>query len=307
MLETTLHPRSPYSLAASCAGESDATRRFSGGVLRAALRTESGPALARVWQRPDGALAVRVESGGAEEALAALRFLLAVDCDDRPFRQQARADPLMRELVRRRPGLRPLRLGTVTHALLRALAGQRIAWGLARRIENRVLRALEPGADLVPPPLPADIGRLGPARAERLGLSPARAAALTAIARRDDPERLRRLPEGSTLPWALRRPHLGPWSAGVIGMWGVGSFAHGLVGDLGLIKLCAALSGRPAEPADTQLLLAPWGEWAGLASRYLLTHPMAGGQRYREALDRRRFPARMAGEISPSPRSRSAV
>ena len=45
---------------------------------------------------------------------------------------------------------------------------------------------------------------------------------------------------------------------------------HGLVGDLGLIKLLRALRGRPVEAAETAELLAPYGEWAGLASVYLL-------------------------------------
>ena len=43
-----------------------------------------------------------------------------------------------------------------------------------------------------------------------------------------------------------------------------------MVGDLGLIKLCAALLGRRAEPEDTAELLSRYGEWQGLASVYLL-------------------------------------
>ena len=63
---------------------------------------------------------------------------------------------------------------------------------------------------------------------------------------------------------------LGPWSAGVICLEGLGRYEHGLVGDLGLIKLCTRLLGREATPADTAELLAPYGEWQGLASVYLL-------------------------------------
>ena len=62
----------------------------------------------------------------------------------------------------------------------------------------------------------------------------------------------------------------GPWSAGVVCLQGLGRYEHGLVGDLGLIKLCAALLGRRAEAEDTRRLLEPYGEWAGLASVYLL-------------------------------------
>ena len=45
------------------------------------------------------------------------------------------------------------------------------------------------------------------------------------------------------------------------------------MGDLGLMKLCTTLLGRPATSEDTAELLRPYGEWAGLASVYLL----AGG------------------------------
>jgi 3-methyladenine DNA glycosylase/8-oxoguanine DNA glycosylase len=56
----------------------------------------------------------------------------------------------------------------------------------------------------------------------------------------------------------------------VIGIQGLGCYDLGLVGDLGLIKLCTALLGRPAEAPDTAELLARYGEWQGLASSYLL-------------------------------------
>jgi 3-methyladenine DNA glycosylase/8-oxoguanine DNA glycosylase len=52
---------------------------------------------------------------------------------------------------------------------------------------------------------------------------------------------------------------------------GLGRYERGLVGDLGLIKLCSALSGRWADVDDTRELLEPYGEWAGLASAYLLS------------------------------------
>jgi 3-methyladenine DNA glycosylase/8-oxoguanine DNA glycosylase len=72
-----------------------------------------------------------------------------------------------------------------------------------------------------------------------------------------------------------REPNLGPWTAGVICLQGLGRHEHGLVGDLGLIRLCGHLLGRPATPEDTAALLEPWGEWAGLASNLYLHHPLA--------------------------------
>ena len=51
---------------------------------------------------------------------------------------------------------------------------------------------------------------------------------------------------------------------------GLGRYDRGLVGDLGLIRLCGELLGRRAEAEDTAELLARYGEWAGLASLHLL-------------------------------------
>ena len=67
-----------------------------------------------------------------------------------------------------------------------------------------------------------------------------------------------------------RERGLGPWSAGVVCLEGLGRPEHGLVGDLGLVKLLRVLRGRPVEGWETAELLAPYGEWAGLASVYLL-------------------------------------
>ena len=72
-----------------------------------------------------------------------------------------------------------------------------------------------------------------------------------------------------------REPWLGPWSAGVIGTYGLGRFDCPVVGDLGLMRIVAAETGRWPEPEDTRALVEHYGEWAGLASAYLLMHPLA--------------------------------
>jgi 3-methyladenine DNA glycosylase/8-oxoguanine DNA glycosylase len=67
-----------------------------------------------------------------------------------------------------------------------------------------------------------------------------------------------------------RERGLGPWSIGVVCLQGLGRVDCGLVGDLGLVKLLRTLRGRPVESWETAELLEPYGEWAGLASVYLL-------------------------------------
>ena len=63
---------------------------------------------------------------------------------------------------------------------------------------------------------------------------------------------------------------------GVIALEGLGSFRHGLVGDLALVKLCSALWGRWVETYESAELLAPYEEWAGLAGLYLMRGWAAG-------------------------------
>jgi 3-methyladenine DNA glycosylase/8-oxoguanine DNA glycosylase len=56
----------------------------------------------------------------------------------------------------------------------------------------------------------------------------------------------------------------------VICLEGLGRFERGLEGDLGLVKLLGAMRGRRVEGWETAELLEPYGEFAGLASVYML-------------------------------------
>ena len=67
-----------------------------------------------------------------------------------------------------------------------------------------------------------------------------------------------------------RERGIGPWSVGVIAIEGLGRYDHGLVGDLGLIKLVASLRGEWVEAVATEELLAPYGEWQGLAGLFFM-------------------------------------
>jgi len=81
---------------------------------------------------------------------------------------------------------------------------------------------------------------------------------------------LHALPTYSVVKRLAREPGIGPWSAGVVCLEGLGRTEHGLVGDLGLIKMCSPRDGGRVEASETAALLEPYGEWAGLASVYML-------------------------------------
>jgi 3-methyladenine DNA glycosylase/8-oxoguanine DNA glycosylase len=274
VLEATITPRRPYSLALSARMKSDATRHFRSGVLTMAFETEEGPVIGRVVQRPDGTLAARLDGAKPRRALERLRFILAADDDHSPFLERFRDDPTLGRPIRDLAGLRPLRVSTVSHALLKAVCGQLIQSRAARLLEGRLLRlAARAHGDLRLPPDRSTFADYAPVELVRHGLAARKAGVLVRVSREWDLERLRGVPTPDAAARIERERGLGPWSAGMICLYGLGRFDRGLVGDLGLIKLCAALHGRWADADDTRELLEPYCEWAGLASAYLL----AGG------------------------------
>ena len=139
MLESLVKPRGPYSLALSARRGGDATRVVRDGVITALVDVEGRPEVAQAWQLCDGRVALRAPS---EPALESLRFGLALDADHSEFVRRFGHDPLLGETIRRFRGLRPLRVATVAHALLRAVCGQLIEARRARAIERQVIAAV---------------------------------------------------------------------------------------------------------------------------------------------------------------------
>jgi 3-methyladenine DNA glycosylase/8-oxoguanine DNA glycosylase len=299
VVEDVVTPAGPYSLRLSARHGSDATRSVRDGVLTATIPCADGLEQARAWQRPDGAVCVQAVS---EEGLMRMRFVLAVDDDHSEFLRRFADDPLVGRATRHFRGMRPLRTATVAHALLRAVAGQLITSGEARAIERRVVRATTRKlGELNGPPTTADLAALAPAELCRLGLGARRAATLVRLCRSGDLEQLKTIPTELAARRLERERGLGPWSAGVVCLQGLGRYERGLARDLGLVKLAAELWGRRVEAEETDALLAPYGEWAGIASVYLLAGYVSGlvGLRHenrdpRHRQDRRVAPRRAA-------------
>ena len=272
--EAAIRPRGPYSLRLSSRRAGDATRRARDGLLTSVLAVDGRLERGLAWQRPDGILVLRAES---EAGLAQLRFVLGTDDDYGEFFRRFARDPLIGEATRQLRGLRPLRLPTVAHALLRALCGQLIQARRARQIERAVVRASTASlGDLHASPAPEALARFSPAELRSLGLHARRGATLVRLCRDVELERLRELPTHAVAARLERERGLGPWSVGVVCLEGLGRVERGLVGDLGLVKLLAALRGHRVEGWETAELLEPYGEWAGLASVYLLAGWAAG-------------------------------
>jgi 3-methyladenine DNA glycosylase/8-oxoguanine DNA glycosylase len=249
VVEELLTPVGPYRL----------RLMVRSGIWRGQL---PGGRVAEAWQRPDGRVVVRASDG---VALRTARFMLAVDDDTAPFHERFARDPLIGASARALVGYRPLRRATVTHAVVRALCGQLVEARRARALERAVARAC--GDPVV---TQGALRRLAPVEFRRLGLAQHRATALHRLAMSLDLEGLRAHSTDVVSARLRRERGVGPWSVGVIALEGLGRFDHGLVGDLSLVKLYAALTGRWVDGSETAALLAPYGEWQGLAGEVLL-------------------------------------
>ena len=288
-VELDARPRGPYSLALSARLAGDATRSFRDGVFTAALRTGEDAQLAFASQRPDGSLRLR---GDSEEALVELRRILALDDDHSEFVRLYSDDPFLGKAVRHLRGLRPIRVATVAQALLRALCGQLIESSRARALERTIVRRTTPtvpGTRFHLAPTSAELAGVAPAQLRALGLHARRGATLVRICGALDLQRLNGVPTAVAAARLERERGLGPWSVGVICLEGLGRWERGLVADLGLVKLCSTLRGRRVEPEETAELLEPYGDWAGLASVYMLAGyargllPLPAGTRTRRS------------------------
>jgi 3-methyladenine DNA glycosylase/8-oxoguanine DNA glycosylase len=248
-VEAVFAPRGPYRLRLMARN----------GLWRGSL---TGGRLALARQRGDGRVVVQAPD---EESLATARFMLALDDDTSEFHARYARDPLIGPSARALVGYRPRRVATVTHAVVRALCGQLVESRRARALERAVGRAC--GEDVV---TNEALARLSPVQLRRLGLAQQRATALHRLATTIDLERLRGHETAVVRRRLSRERCVGPWSIGVIALEGLGRYDAGLVGDLSLVKLHAALSGRWVEGHETAELLAPYGEWQGLAGEILL-------------------------------------
>ncbi len=250
MVEAVVRAQGLYSLKLTARTE----------VWKAAL---AGGRWAEARQLHDGSIFLRAS---CERSVDEARFLLALDDDTSEFHRRLSRDPLLGPSVRALRGLRPTRTSTVAHATLRAICGQLIQSSRAREIERTVIRAAGEN-----PPSREALARLSPAALTGCGLATSRAATLARLVRTIDLESLKSAQPATALARLRRECGIGPWSVGVIALHGLGRYDTGLVADLGLVKLFASLRGRwPEQPAETAELLAPYEEWQGLASVFLL-------------------------------------
>jgi 3-methyladenine DNA glycosylase/8-oxoguanine DNA glycosylase len=244
-------------------GGRDPSFRVVNGDVWRATRTPLGPASERLHQLPDGEVEVWAWGPGAEWLIGHAPVLAGGLDDASGFRPE---EPLLRELWRRRPGLRVCRTEAVVEAAMATAMEQKVhgmqAW-LSWRAFVRRLGEPAPGPlpGLVCPPAAEVIARTPLHVFHQLGLEQRRAETVRRVAGHAD-----RLGETTEMSFAEARrrldalPGFGPWSAAEVALVALGDPDAVSVGDYHLPHLVSwALAGEPRGTDERMLeLLEPY-------------------------------------------------
>jgi 3-methyladenine DNA glycosylase/8-oxoguanine DNA glycosylase len=278
-LTHTIRVEGPLDLGLTLAplwrGHGDPTMRIGRDGVWRATRTPEGPAAIHLQSRGD-ALELTAWGPGAGWALEAAPALAGLDDEPAALRT---THPLIRELARRRPGVRLPKSRAVFEALLPAVVEQKVTGAEAHRAFRRLVLAhgdRAPGpaghAGMHVPPAPATLARLPYFSFHPFGLERRRAETIRRVAAEAS-----RLEATTCLPSAegqarLRSiPGIGPWTAAEVAARAWGDPDAVSVGDFHIPNLVAwALAHEPRGSDDRMLeLLAPFAGQRGRVIRLL--------------------------------------
>lgn len=291
MQERPLRPAGPLDLTATLRplrhGPGDPTIATSPGRIVKAFRSPEGPATVELHQLGTN-VHVRAWGGGAAWALEAAHDLIGGS--DRP-EDLVPKHRLVRDLHRKRGGLRMCRTGCVMDVLLPTILGQRVTSTEAFRSYSAIVaRYGEPAPGpygLLLSPSPQVLARIPYYELHALGVERQRADVI-----RRASERAQRLEEAATLhPRAAERrlqaiPGIGPWTSASVVQVTHGDPDAVIVGDYHLPNIVSwALAGE-ARSDDRRMLelLLPYTGQRGRVVRLLQTsgrRPPAFGPKHR--------------------------
>ncbi len=245
------------------------------GTYRRSLRLAHGGAVVALTPGPDAVMcSLRLaDVADVQAAVQRCRRMLDLDSDPHAVDAHLGSDPLLADLVAKRPGLRSPGHPAGDELLVRALLGQQVSVAGARTLAGRlVTRAGDPiapaGGVTHLFPTAAAIVALGP---DGLATPKARASALiTACAHLADGRIV--LDAGSDRAEVDARlvalPGIGPWTAAYVAMRALGDPDVFMPTDLGVSHALAALGVDPS-PRAAVALAAHWSPWRSYALHHL--------------------------------------
>jgi AraC family transcriptional regulator of adaptative response / DNA-3-methyladenine glycosylase II len=248
------------------------------GAFRRTLRLPNGSGIVSLSPHPDH-VQCQISLDDFRDlstAIARCRRMLDLDADPEAVVDALSADPDMTALVAKAPGQRIPRTVDEQELALRVVLGQQVSVKAARTHARRIAEAYgqpvaDPGGGLTHVfPAIEDLAKLDPTH---LAFPKARQLSLVGL--------IRALAEGDVVldsgcDWNRAReqllalPGIGPWTAEVIAMRGLGDPDAFPVSDLG-VQLAAKQLGLPADPRPLGERSVRWRPWRSYATQHLWT------------------------------------
>ncbi|MDV3127956.1 DNA-3-methyladenine glycosylase 2 family protein [Mycobacterium sp. 21AC1] len=282
VLSLRLPVRTPFAfeglfghLAASAAPGVEEVR---GDTYRRTLRLPHGNGIVGLSPRPDHVRCELVldDFRDLSAAIARCRRLLDLDADPEAVVEALGADADLAVAVAKAPGQRIPRTVDESELAIRVVLGQQVSIKAARTHAGRLAAAYgQPVHDAH-----GGLTHVFPSVTELAEIDPGHLA-MPAARRRTVNAMVRALAEGELVldpgcDWDRARaqllalPGIGPWSAEVIAMRGLGDPDAFPVTDLG-VRVAAEQLGLPAEPAALLAHSTRWRPWRAYATQHLWT------------------------------------
>ena len=247
--------------------------RIEGGVYRRAVRI--GETAGHLEVRPHAskdALVATLSPSLAPHASAVtarLRLLFDLDVDTAAVAKHLRADPLLRPLVKKYPGLRVPGAFDPFEMAVRAILGQLVsvkgATTLCGRVVERFGRPSSFEAEGLPSlfPTAADLAAIDVPTMRTIGLPEARARSIIELARAVASGRVDLTgsdPPETTIAALVALPGIGPWTANYFAMRALHWSDAFLAADLGIMKALSTKNVR-----EIQARADAWRPWRAYA------------------------------------------
>jgi DNA-3-methyladenine glycosylase II len=202
-------------------------------------------------------------------AVPLARRILGLDVSPRLLVDAVAAEPRLVWLAERFAGLRPPRFPSLFEAIGMTIPFQQVSLAAGQSISNQLVRRFGTPDCLFPSPEAIAAAALEDLRGCGLSMAKARtfqAAARLVLAGELSEARLATLPTYQLLATLDAVPGIGPWTAAVIALRGLGRLDVFPPGDVGARRTLARLLGQPASltAADEAELLARLGPTRGL-------------------------------------------
>ncbi len=238
------------------------------------------PVLARVTQEGPDMLRLVLEGDESEHprALALVRRMLGVERDLAHFDRAARRIPWLRPLATRMHGVKPPRYPTLWEACVNAIVFQQVSLHAASAILRRLILEFGPplacdGVALHAFPSVESVQRAADGPLSAAGLSAGKLATLRRVGEALlsgtlDEAMLEERPSSDAAELLCRIKGIGPWTATVILLRGLGRLDVFPMNDSSVVRNLAFVAG--SAPVDIEHVLAALGPQQGMLYYHLL-------------------------------------